>query len=141
MPHADYKQSWRNDMTIQRMLSSHEDDLNVDALAHAIEALLDCAAHCDICADACLDEEGDMTRCIRACVDCADICTATAKVLSRAGASGAPWLELVRVCAETCANCAEECEKHADHHDHCRECAEACRRCEQACRELLDSAS
>jgi hypothetical protein len=126
-------------MTIKEMLGTHGDDLRVEELSQAIEALLDCAAHCNICADACLEEEMDMTNCVRACLDCADICQATASVLSRAGASGAPWLELVGVCADACANCASECDSHEM--DHCKVCAEACRRCEEACRELLRAAS
>lgn len=126
-------------MAVKDMLRRHEDDLDVDALTTAIEALLECAAHCNICADACLEEDMDMTRCVRACLDCADICATTASVLSRAGASGAPWLELVGVCADACANCASECESHDM--DHCQQCAEACRRCEDACRALLKSAS
>jgi hypothetical protein len=129
-------------MAIKEVLRDHGDQLRVEQLATAIEALVDCAAHCEACADACL-EEGDtsLTRCIRANLDCADICAATAKVVARAGASGTPWVEQLRVCADACSNCAAECEQHADHHDHCRICAEACRRCEQACRALLDAAS
>ena len=120
------------------ILRTHGDDVNVDQLTAVIEAAADCAAHCEACADACL-EEGDpeLTRCIRADLDCADICAATAKVVGRAGRSGAPWVELVRVCQEACRNCAEECVKHD--HEHCRVCAEACRRCEQACQQLLDT--
>ncbi|GGI05226.1 four-helix bundle copper-binding protein [Egicoccus halophilus] len=127
-------------MAISEVLRDHGDDLRVDLLAKVVEAALDCAGHCTACADACL-EEGDpgLVRCVRSDLDCADICAATAKVVARAGASGAPWLELVRVCAEACRACAEECEQHAEHHDHCRACAEACRRCEQACRDLLDA--
>lgn len=129
------------DMAIKDVLRDHGDRLRTEELAQVIEAATDCAAHCEACADACL-EEGDpsLARCIRGDLDCADICAATAKVVGRAGASGTPWLELVEVCAQACANCAEECEKHADHHEHCRVCAEACRRCEQACRDLLASA-
>ena len=127
-------------MAIKDVLRDHGDQLNVEQLTAVIEAASDCAAHCSACADACL-EEGDpsLIRCIRSDLDCADICEATAKVVGRAGASGAPWLELVRVCAEACATCAAECEGHADMHDHCRACGEACRRCERACRELLDA--
>lgn len=127
-------------MAISDMLSSHEDRLNVEALTTAIETLVMCAAHCNICADACLEEEADLTRCIRACVDCADICESTASVIARAGASGAPWLELVEVCIEACENCADECERHAEQHQHCRQCAVACRRCIQACEALLEHA-
>jgi hypothetical protein len=127
-------------MAISDVLRDHGDDLQVDHLAAVIEAASDCAAHCNACADACL-EEGDpsLTRCIRSDLDCADICAATAAVVARAGASGMPWLDLVRVCADACATCAQECEQHADHHDHCRACAEACRRCERACRDLLEN--
>lgn len=128
-------------MAIKDVLRDHGDDLLVERLSAVIEAAGDCAAHCDACADACLEEgDPDLHRCVRSDLDCADICTATAKVVARAGASGAPWLELVEVCAAACGACAQECEKHADMHDHCRACAEACRRCEQACRELLDAA-
>ena len=129
-------------MAIKDVLRDHGDQLNVEQLTAVIAAAADCAAHCEACADACLEEgDPDLTRCIRADLDCADICSATAKVVARAGASGAPWLEQVRVCMDACAHCAEECEKHQDMHDHCRACAEACRRCEQACRELLDASS
>lgn len=128
-----------DDMAVKDVLRDHGDELNVDELVAVIETALDCAAHCEACADACLEEDMDMRRCIRADLDCAAICRATAEVVGRAGASGAPWVELVRVCAEACANCAEECEKHADEHEHCAACAEACRRCEEACRALLAS--
>jgi hypothetical protein len=127
-------------MAIKDVLRDHGDRVQAERLAAVIEAATDCAAHCAACADACLEEgDADLARCIRADLDCADICAATAKVVGRAGASGAPWLELVRVCADATANCAEECEKHRDMHEHCRICAEACRRCEQACRDLLDA--
>ena len=125
-------------MAVEDILRTHEDDLNVDQLTAVIETAVSCAAHCEACADACL-EEGDpgLTRCIRANLDCADICAATATVVGRVGRSGAPWVELIRVCMDACRNCAEECEKHD--HDHCRVCAEACRRCEDTCRQLLDT--
>lgn len=125
-------------MALKTILETHEDHLAVDELTNLIESAIACAAACEACADACLEEDADMTRCIRADLDCADICAATAKVVGRAGRSGAPWLELARVCAQACADCAEECEKHQAM-DHCRACAEACRRCEQACRTLLDA--
>lgn len=127
-------------MAIKDVLRTHGDELRTEQLTAVIEAAMDCAAHCEACGDACLEEgEPSLNRCIRADLDCADICVATAKVVGRAGASGAPWLDQVRVCAEACASCAQECEKHD--HEHCRVCAEACRRCEQACNELLESAS
>lgn len=122
-------------MAVEDILHSHDDDLHVDALAEVIRATVDCAAHCEACADACLEEGGDMTRCIRANLDCADICKATASVVGRAGRSGAPWLELVEVCQAACSSCAAECESQGV--DHCDVCAGACRRCETACADLL----
>ena len=122
---------------LQTILRSHADQLHVEELADLVEEALTCAASCRACADACLDEEADLTRCIRANLDCADICVATANVAGRAGTSGAPWLDQVEVCLQACASCAEECEQHHSM-EHCRLCEEACRRCEQACQRLLD---
>jgi hypothetical protein len=80
----------------------------------------------------------DLVKCIRTCLDCADICTATLRVVSRQTEYDAnitrPQLE---ACVAVCRSCGDECERHAEMHEHCRVCAEACRRCEQACNELL----
>jgi len=79
-----------------------------------------------------------MVRCIRLCLDCADICTATAGVTSRPpGYDANVTGPLLEACVAICKSCGDECERHARMHEHCRVCAEACRRCEQACRELL----
>jgi hypothetical protein len=109
-------------------------------LAAAIDAISDCAQACAADTDADLNEQNlaEMVRCIRLCLDCSDVCTATGGVLSRlaeydADATG-PLLES---CVAVCKSCGDECERHAAHYAHCRICAEACRRCEQACRELL----
>jgi hypothetical protein len=79
-----------------------------------------------------------MVRCIRLCLDCADACEATGRILIR---QTEPDLGVLRAeteaCAVTCRASAEECEKHASHHEHCRICAEVCRRCERACEILL----
>jgi hypothetical protein len=50
-----------------------------------IEACYDCAQSCTACADACLGEEDPklLARCIRLNLDCANICDATGKILSR----------------------------------------------------------
>jgi hypothetical protein len=79
-----------------------------------------------------------MVRCIRLCVDCADACDATGRIVAR---QTAPDLRLIRAmveaCDVACLVCAEECDRHAAHHEHCRLCAEACRRCKTACDDLL----
>ena len=85
-----------------------------------------------------------LSRCIRLNLDCADLCDATGKILSRQTAfepqmAGAAF----RACAEACRLCAQECEKHAQemNMEHCRVCTEACRRCENACHNLLSAMS
>ena len=80
----------------------------------------------------------ELTKCIRTCLDCSDICATTARVLSRhTGYDANISRTLLEACAMACSSCAEECGRHAGMHEHCRICAEACRRCEQACGELL----
>ena len=128
----------------KQMLDEHPRTFNLDAdlLAEAIEALYDCAQACTACADDCLSEDsvGDLVRCIRINLDCADQCIATGRVLSRQTEYDANVTRaVVEACEQVCRSCADECEAHADHHDHCRVCAEACRRCEQACRRVLDA--
>jgi hypothetical protein len=99
-----------------------------------VSKLNECAAVCEYCADACLNENDIkmMVECIRLDRDCADICRATANYLARDSKNST---ELVRLCGEICKACAEECEKHK--HEHCRECARVCRECEEACLALV----
>jgi hypothetical protein len=126
----------------RELLGIYSGSISVDAdvLAAAIDAASDCAQACDADTDADLSEDNlaEMVRCIRLCLNCADVCTATAGVISRPGAYDADVTKpLLQACVAICQSCGEECERHAQHHAHCRVCAEACRRCEQACRELL----
>lgn len=111
-------------------------------LAACIRACFECAQACTACADACLGEDmvGELRRCITLDVNCADVCLATGKVLSRQTQYD-PELtsSVLAACSMACSRCAEECEKHASVHEHCRICAEACRRCQGACRGLIGS--
>ena len=127
----------------KEMLDTYPRTFNIDAevLARTIEALVECGNTCTQCADACLSEEGlspELAKCIRLNLDCADVCVATSRVVSRQTEYDAnvtrPALE---ACAAVCRSCGDECERHGHHMAHCRICAESCRRCEQACRELL----
>lgn len=118
----------------------HALDVDADALAVTIDAVNDCAQACAADTDADLSEPNltDMVECIRLCLHCADICAATARVLSRPASSDAMVTRpLLQACAAICKTCGDECERHAHMHEHCRVCAEACRRCEQACQEFL----
>lgn len=96
-----------------------------------IETLYNCAAACNHCADACLDEKDVkmMISCIRTDRECAAICESTAKLLAQGSASAS---QLLKVCKDVCTRCADECGEHDA--DHCQKCADACRKCAEACR-------
>jgi hypothetical protein len=125
---------------VSEMLRTHPQGLLSEDLSYCIDACFDCYETCISCADACLAEEdvGQLKRCIRLNLDCADVCNATAKMLTRRNhfdlAFARPQIE---ACIAICSSCAEECSRHAGMHEHCRVCADACRRCEQACRQFL----
>ena len=126
----------------RQLLDTYPRTFNVDAgvLTATIDALSDCAQACTACADDDLSEPdvAELVKCIRLCLDCAGVCTATLRVASRQTEYDANVTRsLLEACATTCRSCGDECERHAHMHEHCRVCAEACRRCEQACRELL----
>lgn len=130
---------------VSAMLETHPKDLGgVDrrTLAECIEACLACAQTCTACADACLSEDmvAEMRRCIRLNLDCADVCAATAAVLTRqTGEDASTVRALLEACRTACRACGDECASHAEMHEHCAVCAESCRRCEQACADLLAS--
>jgi uncharacterized membrane protein len=128
----------------RQMLDTYKSAYSADAtlLAATIDALTDCAQACtaDTAADIGERNLADMVRCIRLCLDCTDVCTATAAVISRqAEYDAAVTRPLLEACAAICKSCGDECEHHARMHEHCRVCEQACRRCERACRELLDT--
>jgi uncharacterized membrane protein len=124
------------------LLDSYQGTLNVDAalLAAAIDAISDCAQACAADTDADLGEQdvAEMVRSIRLCLNCADVCTAAAGVISRPAEYDTHVTRpLLEACVAICKTCGDECERHAAMHEHCRICAEACRPCERACRDLL----
>jgi hypothetical protein len=131
-------------MSSAAMLETHPTTAAVDraALARAVDATLACSQTCSACADACLAEPdvASMQLCIRDDLDCADICTATSRVLTRQTAWDAPLKRAVlEACIATCTTCAASCGEHRDHHEHCRICADTCEECVQACKALLDA--
>lgn len=116
-------------------------DLDEQLLARAIDECLTCAQACTACADACLgeDEVDRLRRCITTDLGCADLCSTTARILSRhTDAHPAVTRIVLEACIAACRECAEECESHADHHDHCKVCGEVCRRAVAACHAVLD---
>ena len=128
-------------MGLVDILADHPDKetFHLAELNRAAHAAMECALACSACADSDLRRDpAGMERCIRTCLDCADICVATAKVLSRPSPTGDAWEKLVAACAVACAACASECGGHDE--ICCRECAAACRECEKACQQLLVAA-
>jgi uncharacterized membrane protein len=128
----------------RQLLDTYPGTVGVDAdlLASAIDALSDCAQACIADVDADLSEQNvtEMVTCIRLCLDCADVCSATIGVISRQAAYDPNVARpLLQACVAICKNCGDECGRHARHHEHCRVCEQACRVCEQACRQLLDT--
>ena len=123
---------------VRQMFQDHPapaSDAGEEAFA-LVQAAAECTYTCTTCADACLEEE-DPTKlraCIRLNLDCAEICSVTAKLIARPGAQDPALLRAqLAACAAACRACAEECGKHAQMHEHCRICAESCRACAEAC--------
>ena len=111
-------------------------------VAAAIGACLGCTQTCTTCAYADLAEDdiGDLRVCAALCLNCADVCNVTARLLSRP----AHWdlfavQRLLKACVRTCNSSAEECARHAHHHRHCAICEKVCTACSQACVVLLEA--
>ncbi len=127
---------------IRQMFESHPYNPASDhtKAVECITAAYSCHEACNACADASLAEKNvqHQVACIRKDLDCADICLATAKVVSRITATDRKTVgDLLRACITACEDCAEECSLHAEAMKHCAICAEACLRCAEACRDLL----
>jgi hypothetical protein len=60
-------------------------NLDISILVATIDALDDCARACIADADSDVNEQNlsELVKCIRLCLDCADICAATVRVTSR----------------------------------------------------------
>lgn len=111
-----------------------------EILTNCVAACLKCSLACTACSDACLAESDitELVKCIRTDLDCADMCDATAKVLTRQTAYDLAVIRsTVTACLKAIVACAEECERHAAHHKHCQISAMVCREAERACEDLL----
>jgi hypothetical protein len=116
--------------------SSVLDDLDAGSLAQCIELCQRCVASCTACADECLGHADIAVyrRCIRLNLDCADVCTAISRLVSR---RGQPELSTLRALLEAgttiCAANASEALKHGETHEHCRLTAEISLACARGC--------
>lgn len=100
-----------------------------------VQILLDCAKHCNYCADASLNSGyvEMMIDCIRTSQVCTEICSTTAKILSL---SYDNTDDLVEYCKAICEACARECSKHSN--PHCVACSSACQKSAEACKVYLN---
>jgi hypothetical protein len=127
---------------VRRMFQTHPapaSDAGEEAYA-LVQAAAECTYTCTTCADACLEDEDPaaMRKCIRLNLDCAGICSVTARLISRPGAQDQRLLRAqLEACATACRACADECDEHAAEMEHCRICAEACRACAEACDRMM----
>jgi hypothetical protein len=117
--------------------------VDLDRLAHCVEACFACARACLVCAEARLEDAvaEERAEIARLGLGCADLCRATGLLLSRYTSE---HLNLARAfldtCAAACRSWADLCQRPGAPPAscrECRECREACLRCEQACRELV----
>ncbi len=101
-----------------------------------IQRLLDCATSCKRCAASTVEKPGitSMDYCVKIIRDCAELCFATAKLLTRNSELGH---ELLPLCHKICLQSAEECRKQE--HAHCKECEEECTQCAEECHAHLDA--
>lgn len=134
-------------MSIEAMIAEHPQvgaDYN-ESLGLAVRRAMLCSAICNSCADACIagmkgPQDGragmDMSQCIRLCLDCSDVCQATARVaMRRTGHDRQLIRTMLAACIEACERCGEECARQE--HAHCRRCAQMCRECADDCRAAL----
>ena len=85
---------------------------------------------------------GEMQRCVDACLKCYQACLGTAMghCLEIGGEHSAPsHLRLMMACAEICRTSAHFMLLGSEHHKHlCAECAEICEQCARDCERLGD---
>jgi hypothetical protein len=132
---------------VAQILQSHpgqfEGVAREDLLA-CIDACTACAQACSACADACMAEprSDELLANVRSSLDCADVCVATARVLSRDSAGRVELVvALLQACLTACQACGVTCGNaaatDADGRDHVSVCRTTCAQCAEACRQLL----
>jgi hypothetical protein len=80
----------------------------------------------------------DMDRCRAMCMNCADMCNTTMRMMLRpAGMDMDSMMAMLQATMVMCTACAAECERHDM--QTCRMCAEACREMARACEAMMAS--
>src|SRR5689334_2914408 len=104
-------------MHVQQMIASHPRVLGQsnDTLVRCIEACYDCAQTCTACADASLGENQTkmLLQSIRFSLDCADICAVTGAIATRRTATSQG---VVRAMLEACIVACRACAEECEQH-------------------------
>ncbi len=115
------------------MIETYPKDINNDRklFARCIEACFDCSQTCTACADACLSEEriAELAKCIRTDLDCAGICDTTGRILSRHTGYDA---NITGAVLQACAQTCRSCGDECERH---ADVHAHCRICAEACRQ------
>jgi len=103
---------------------------------HWSEACLAAVRATTECVDWCIqNNDGDLTGCIRYCMDAGDLCDAAARLIARESVHAR---EALTACADAAKRCAASCEEHRDRHASIGRCADACRAAAEACRVVAE---
>jgi hypothetical protein len=101
-----------------------------------IQACLACEVACTGASESLLSGSGleALQTTISLALDCADVCSTTARLLGRMrDADGEVLRALLEACARSCATCGADCLRLAALEPACKAAAQACRRCETEC--------
>lgn len=108
----------------------------------AMQRLIDAASACEQACTMCAGSASmgmDMDRCHAMCMDCADMCNTTMRMMLRpAGMDMDSMMAMLQACMTMCLACAAECDMHKDMQV-CMMCAEACREMAKACEAMMAS--
>lgn len=115
---------------------------DIDAQAACVAACVRASTVCSVTADACLDDDAvaELRSGIRLLMDCADVLTATATVLSRHfGTVPSSVGTLLSACVDLTEACADDMEQSGPQ-EHRQRSVDECRRAASSCRRVLDTA-
>jgi hypothetical protein len=109
-------------------------------------AMQECIDQCSVCMQACsmcADEMAgmpEMGRCAVLCMNCADVCDATMRMMLRpSGMDMTAMRAMLQACMAMCEASMTECRSHGDMSPACAMCAQACEACMKACQAMMDS--
>jgi hypothetical protein len=130
------------------MSHTHElfESLNIDSnlgsehIAASVDTLLECEEALTACVAGMLSEPnvGPLISSVVADLDCADVVSATRRLLTRhAGPDSSVLSAQLEACLLACERSSRLCGTHAEYHEHCRICTQATQRCVETTRELL----